>query len=390
MSKIFKMGIIGLGCRGYSVCKDVLVKMPHNVKVVALCDKYEDRIERARELLEDKNVYASTDYKQLLKEADVDCVYISCDWEMHAPIAIEALKEGVAVACEVGGAYTLQECFDLVSTYESTQTPIMFMENCCFDKTETTVENMVKDGLFGELVYCSGAYGHDLREEVTNGTANRHYRERNYMERCCENYPTHELGPIAKILGINKGNRMVSLFSVASKSAGMDEYIRQGKKADAHLKVGDFKQGDVVITNITCENGELITLKLDTSLPRSYHREFAIAGTKGRYTALYDEVFIDGDGEWHKSKPLSDYPQYVPDFWSPEEEKRIKDSGHGGMDYIEFEAFFKALREGEPMPVDVYDMASWMSITPLSEESIREGKMVQIPDFTNGKYKTRG
>jgi len=31
-----------------------------------------------------------------------------------------------------------------------------------------------------------------------------------------------------------------------------------------------------------------------------------------------------------------------------------------------------------------------MSITPLSEESIREGKLVQIPDFTNGKYKTRG
>lgn len=388
MSKIFKMGIIGLGCRGYEVGKRVLNILP-SVKIVALCDKYEDRIERACEFLEDKNVYKTTDYKKLIAEADVDCVYVSCDWEMHAPISIEAMKKGIAVACEVGGAYTLQECFDLVSTYEETKTPIMFMENCCFDKTETIVANMVKDGLFGEIVYCSGAYGHDLREEVTNGTANRHYRERNYMQRCCENYPTHELGPIAQILNINKGNRMLKLFSVATKSAGMDEYIRQGRKADAHLKEGDFKQGDVVITNITCENGAVITLKLDTSLPRSYHREFAVAGTKGRYTALMDEVFLDGDNEWKKSKPLSDYPKYVPPFWSPEEEKRIKECGHGGMDYIEFVHFFSALEKGEPMPVDVYDMASWMCITPLSEQSIMTGQAVDIPDFTNGKYKTR-
>ncbi len=390
MSKIFKMGIIGLGCRGRSMCKDVIVKMPQNVKVTALCDIHEDRIEDVRNLLEDKNVYISTDYKKLLREADVDCVYIACDWEMHSPIAIEAMKAGVAVACEVGGAYTLQECFDLVSTYEQTKTPIMFMENCCFSKIETTVGNMAKAGILGEIIYCSGAYGHDLREEITNGTANRHYRERNYMNRCCENYPTHELGPIAKILGINKGNRMVKLISVASKSAGIDEYLRQGKKADAHLKIGDFKQGDVVITNITCENGALITLKLDTTLPRSYHREFTVAGTKGRYTALYNEVFMDGDNEWQRSKPLADYSQYVAPFWSPEEEQRIKDSGHGGMDFIEFEMFFKTLREGGEMPIDVYDMASWMSITPLSEQSIKNGQSVDIPDFTNGKYKTRG
>lgn len=39
------------------------------------------------------------------------------------------------------------------------------------------------------------------------------------------------------------------------------------------------------------------------------------------------------------------------------------------------------------MPIDVYDMATWMSITPLSERSIQLGSMpVEIPDFTNGKW----
>ena len=55
-----------------------------------------------------------------------------------------------------------------------------------------------------------------------------------------------------------------------------------------------------------------------------------------------------------------------------------------------FRTLIKAYRAGGELPVDVYDMAAWMSITYLSEKSIREGGAPQqIPDFTRGKYKTR-
>ena len=61
--------------------------------------------------------------------------------------------------------------------------------------------------------------------------------------------------------------------------------------------------------------------------------------------------------------------------------------GHGGMDYLEYNAFFESLIENKPMPIDVYDAAAWMCITPLSEESIRNGSnSVTIPDFTRGKW----
>ena len=60
--------------------------------------------------------------------------------------------------------------------------------------------------------------------------------------------------------------------------------------------------------------------------------------------------------------------------------------GHGGMDWLVLNAFFDALRENKPMPIDVYDMATWMAITPLSEKSIKLGTSVEIPDFTNGKW----
>ena len=57
------------------------------------------------------------------------------------------------------------------------------------------------------------------------------------------------------------------------------------------------------------------------------------------------------------------------------------------MDWLEFKKFFGALRANEPMPVDVYDAATWMAITPLTEMSIAQGSVpVAIPDFTRGRF----
>jgi hypothetical protein len=38
------------------------------------------------------------------------------------------------------------------------------------------------------------------------------------------------------------------------------------------------------------------------------------------------------------------------------------------------------------MPIDIYDMVTWMAIAPLAEESIATGQTVYFPDFTNGKW----
>ena len=44
----------------------------------------------------------------------------------------------------------------------------------------------------------------------------------------------------------------------------------------------------------------------------------------------------------------------------------------------------------EESEIDVYDMATWMAITPLSEMSIAMGSApVAIPDFTNGRWCNR-
>lgn len=60
------------------------------------------------------------------------------------------------------------------------------------------------------------------------------------------------------------------------------------------------------------------------------------------------------------------------------------------MDLFMLQTFFDALENGDEMPLDVYDAASWMSVVCLSEQSIALGGVpVAIPDFTKGKWLIR-
>ena len=388
--KKLRMGVIGLGNRGYALIGTVL--SCEEAEVTAVCDVYADRIERAAEKvkkLRGNEVKKYSDYRELLKSDEVDAVLVASGWENHVEASLTAMKCGKAVAMEVGGSYSIEDCYRLVDTYQETETPFMFMENCCFDKFELLTTSLVRAGKLGEIVHCHGAYAHDLRDEVTGGNVNRHYRLNNYLKRNCENYPTHELGPIAKILNINRGNRMVSLVSVASKSAGLKEYVKN-KKPDPSLEGKDFAQGDIVSTVIKCAGGETITLTLDTTLPRYYSREFTVRGTKGLAWQEADMVIIENECDTHAYKEncgsAAKYAEYLPPVWKNITEEQLK-LGHGGMDYLEFKAFFKALLNGEEMPIDVYDAAALMCITALSEKSIALGGMPQsIPDFTEGKW----
>lgn len=397
-----RMGIIGLGQRGYYNLNHYLAKYK-DVDVCIVCDLYDDRLERAANDVKEqqgKTPICTKDYREVLNKDLVDVVYIATSWETHVEISIAALRAGIITAAEVGGAYTLEECYELVKAYEETGTPFMFMENCCFNDQELLATAAVRKGKLGTVVHCSGAYAHDLRKEVSEGNIKRHYRLRNYLNRNCDNYPTHELGPIARLLNITRGNRMVSLVSVASKSCGIEEYIEENKiyEQDATLKNARFKQGDVVNTVITCAGGETILLTLDTSLPRSYNRDLKVRGTKGLYEMATNSFFFDGMKEQWRTVPYYTgcmdnakeyYDELMPEIWRnmTEEDKK---SGHGGMDGIMFRIFVDAVKSGSPLPIDVYDAASWMCITALSEASISMGGAVQqIPDFTAGKWLTR-
>ncbi len=400
--KTVNLGIVGLGQRGQNILQDVLLNL-NNTVVTAVCDVYEDRVDLASKTVIEKGFSApkqTSNYRELLDGKTVNAVYIATSWQTHIAVAIDFLRAGIPVALEVGGSLDIEELWALVDAWEETKTPFMFMENCCYGKDELLGTALARKGVFGEIVHCSGQYGHDLRNEVATGKEKRHYRLEHYLYENCENYPTHELGPIAKLLDINRGNRMVSLVSVSSKAAGMKAYVK--KNADTlenkDLQGKEFKQGDIVDTIITCENGTTIRLCLDTTLPRSYDRAFTVRGTLGMYNQSLNYVYTDGMEESfetleHNKKNINNAEKYekdcLPDFWKNVTKEELE-AGHGGIDIFVFRAFTDALLQHAEMPIDVYDAAAWMCITALSAESIRNGGApVLIPDFTRGKYRIR-
>ncbi len=386
-------GVIGLGGRGLGQLNVVL--QMEDVSVDMVCDVYEDRTQKGVEVVKQvtgHNAVGTTDYHDVLKNPDIEAVFIFTSWETHIPICIDALNAGKRPAMEVGGANSVQECWDLVRASEKTGIPVMLLENCCYNEEEMAVLNMVRSGLLGTIVHCAGGYAHDLRDEVGLGDINRHYRQRHFLHRNGELYPTHELGPIAKYLNINRGNRMVSLSSFASKAVGMNEWLT-ATRPDHPLAKARFAEGDIVTTIITCANGETIHLQHDCTLPRSYSRRHEVRGTKGFYQEDGAQMFVEGrtpfiEGDWcHRSEPAKPYlDEYQHDLWKEYREFGLR-GGHGGMDYLVLRAFVESVQKGEEPPIDTYDTAAWMAVTALSEESIAKGGApVAFPDFTSGLW----
>ena len=225
-----------------------------------------------------------------------------------------------------------------------------------------------------------GGYQHDLRDEICLGRENRHGRLYNFQMRNGELYPTHQLGPISKMLSINRKNRYVSLVSMASKSRGLNLWMKENKGEDYDIADYPFNQGDVVTTMIKCANGETVCLTHDCSLPRNYSRAYRVQGTKGIYmedgNSIYLENLTPHEGGWmHSPESFDKYlEKYEHPLWKKYREDGVH-GGHGGMDFLVLSAFAEAVKIGGQPPIDVYDTATWMCVTCLSEQSIALGSM---------------
>lgn len=389
MEKV-RIGVVGLGGRGsyhawqYGQFKD-------DCEVTAVCDIYQDRVEGTQNWLEDscgKRPVGYNDYREMFQKEDLDGVIIATSWTTHTRIAVAAMRAGIRPATEVYGAASLEECWELVHTYEQTGVEGMFLENCNFNREELCLLNMVKQGLFGEIIHMQCGYEHCLKDEITHGVENRHYRFNNYHYRNGDLYPTHGLGPMAKLVNINRGNRFMSIVSVASKQRGLELFAKETLPAEHPANNVRFKEGDVVTSIITCANGETILLTHDTSSPRPYSRAGRVQGTRGIWMEDRAQIHIQGECGGEEWKNFSEFmDKYDHPIWKRHNTPELTSFGHGGMDYITGRAFVDSIKNNCHPSLDVYDWASLIATTVLSEQSVALGGMPQFyPDFTNGSW----
>lgn len=385
-----RVGFIGLGMRGPGAVKR-FTKIP-GTKIVALCDIEPDRVDSAQMILRraglpDAATYSgSADaWKELCERPDIDLVYIVTDWNNHAKMGVYAMEQGKHAAIEVPAAMNLEEIWALVNTSERTRKHCMQLENCVYDFFEINTLNMAQQGLFGDVLHVEGSYIHNLKEFWP-------YYYKNWRMDFNQNhrgdvYPTHGIGPACQLLDIHRGDRMETLVSMDTKAVNGPAYIEEvtGERPES------FKNGDHTMTMIRTANGKTIQIQHDVLTPRPYSRMYQLTGTKGfankypRQGYAFDPEQLAGVESIPDHENLSSHG-----FISQEQQEALVEKykdpivkevgelaktvgGHGGMDFIMDYRLVYCLRNGLPLDMDVYDLAEWCSLIPLSEISIENG-----------------
>ena len=401
-----KAAFIGLGARGPGHLKNYATL--ENTKVVALCDLYNDNVEREQKRLQSYNSNSKdvklywgdeNKWKVMLKEVKPDIVFISTNWKNHAPMVIQSMKDGAHAFCEVPLAITTQEMWDIVNTSEKTKKHCMMMENVNYGREELMYLNMCRKGVIGQLLHAEAAYIHELRFQMfeeTRGTGS--WRTHHYANGKGNLYPTHGLGPVAQYMNIaRKDDNFRSIVSYSTPSVGRQLYAAKNFDIDHKWNKLNYQNGDLNTSIIKTNQGRTILVQWDETSPRPYTRHNLILGSKGALAGFPTRIALEGgfDGiskdhhSWIKGKDLKSlYEKYDHPLFKRLNSK-TKKSGHGGMDGIMMYRIVECLKNGLPLDQNVYEGCFWSAVTPLSAKSIDEdGMPQQFPDFTRGMWKT--
>lgn len=378
---IVHVAFIGLGMRGPGAVN----RMTHipGVEIVALCDVEKENTQRANKILEERGLpkaqefYGDTSvWRKVTALPNVDLIYIATDRKSHAQMGIQAMKDGKHVAIEVPAAMNMDEIWGLINTAEQTRKHCMQLENCVYDIFELTTLNMAQQGLFGEILHGEGAYIHG------------------------DVYPTHRLGPVCQAMNIHRGDKMNYLVSIDMKAVGNPAFVKEKTGEE----VTDFRNGEHTCTLIGTEKGKSILIEHNVTSPRPYNRMYQLTGTKGfanKYPVsgyALDSGEIDPDiAANHENLNAHNFvPEEVKEALMEKyrhpilknvEELTKQVGGHGGMDFIMNYRLIYCLQNGLPLDMDVYDLAEWCCLIPLTEISLDNNSApVEIPDFTRGSW----
>ncbi|MDD3023255.1 MAG: Gfo/Idh/MocA family oxidoreductase [Syntrophomonadaceae bacterium] len=114
-----KIGIVG--CGGIANGKHLpAIKKNGNYEIVAFCDIIRERAEKAKEQYGTPESKIFTDYTELVKEADIEAVYVLTPNKSHSFISIAAMKAGKHVMCEKPMAKTYADAKLMLETAKET------------------------------------------------------------------------------------------------------------------------------------------------------------------------------------------------------------------------------------------------------------------------------
>ena len=409
---VVRVAFIGVGARGSGHAKQIAAI--EGTEVVGISDLYKDLAEKSSIICQEigngkrhKNIAIYSGNKNkwiaMLDEVKPDAVFISTNWDNHAPMAIQTMKSGAHAFVEVPMATTIEDLWDIVNTSEKTRRHCMMMENVNYGRDELMYLNMCRKGVIGDFLHAEAAYIHELRfqmKEEERGTGS--WRTHHYAKSKGNLYPTHGLGPVAQYMNLARGeDNFNSLVSYSTPSLGRKLYAEKNYESGHKWNKLNYSNGDMNTSIIKTNLGRTIMIQWDETSPRPYTRHNLIQGTKGILAGFPTRVALENGVEgitkdhhtWVQGQNLKIlYEKYDHPI-----NKRLDSLiqkmggrnhvGHGGMDFVMRYRIIECLRNGEPLDQNVYEGCFWSAVTPLSANSINSGGVPQkFPDFTRGNW----
>lgn len=368
--KRFRIGILGTG-RGSNIAKNLM----HfdECEVVAMCDCNSERLKIGIERLGNE-IATYNDFDKFI-EHGLDAVVIANNFHQHTPYIIKCFERNIHVFCECISNATMAEGVALVRAFEKSSSVFFLGENYPQMLFNREIKKVCDSKTLGTILYAEGEYNHPYDTSLSTNESVDFIKNfiytashwRNYLP--ASYYITHSLGPLMHATGATP--KTVTAFAA---------FAPPSEDSPAISNVGD----KVAIITTQNDDGSIFRVTGSASFG-AHHNAYRVCGTKGQIENLRgieDKIMLRYNA-WDIPDGMNEVNFYTPEINDKDEDK-IKESGHGGSDYLTARMFVDCLKTNKQPehPFNIYSSVNMSSVAILAHRSILEGgKPYEIPDF---------
>lgn len=157
MKNLLKIGVISCSTMAQLHMKAVADHAYAQLEMI--CDVDEEQLKKTAEAFHIAK--ATTDYRDVINNPEIDAVIIVTPDQTHKEISIAALEAGKHVLCEKPLALTIEECKEIIAAAEKSDKKFMVGQICRFTPGFKQAKELIDLGEIGELFFVETEYAHD-------------------------------------------------------------------------------------------------------------------------------------------------------------------------------------------------------------------------------------